>query len=290
MNSSSPYRGRFAPTPTGPLHFGSLVAAAGSYLDALAHGGEWMLRIDDVDQQRCEPGAAEAILRQLKAHGFAWHGEVQWQSQRSQAYEAAMEQLQRQGTAYACGCSRKEIRQDASEGVLGPIYPGTCREGLRPGAQARTLRVRTKDIHIDFIDRRLGPQQIDLGRDIGDFVIRRVEGYAAYHLACVADDAALGVTHIVRGVDLLPCTAPQIHLQGLLGLPQPTYLHLPLALNAQGQKLSKQNLAPALALDNASAQLWQALDFLALNPPADLKRADPQSLWAWATAAWRQAL
>ena len=279
-----PYVGRFAPSPTGPLHFGSLVAALGSWLDARAAGGRWLLRMEDLDRPREQPGAAEAILRTLEACGLAWDGEVMVQSRRTEAYAQALARLQDAGLAYPCGCTRREIADSATG--LAPdgaqVYPGTCRHGLAPGRSARAWRVRTTHAPVAFIDRLQGAQSQDLEREVGDFVLLRADGLYAYQLAVVVDDAAQGVTDVVRGADLLDSTARQILLQGLLGLTVPRYLHLPVAVNAAGEKLSKQTRAtPA-----GPGELATALAFLHHPPPPELRRAAPAELLAWALGAW----
>lgn len=280
------YRGRFAPTPSGPLHFGSIVAAAGSYLEARTHAGEWYLRIDDLDPPRIAPGAADDILRCLEAFGFQWDGEVVYQSRRSAAYRTALEQLQRDGLAYACACSRKQIAQHARMGVEGPIYPGTCRTGMPPGAFARAWRLRTAGVQVQFEDRVLGLQQRDLERESGDFVLYRTEGVYAFHLASAVDDAHMAMTDIVRGADLLESSARQIHVLLALGQRVPTYAHLPVVLNAAGEKLSKQTRAPAVDAARASAVLMQALRFLGQSPPKALAYAAVSEVWDWALANW----
>ncbi len=225
------YRGRFAPSPTGPLHFGSLVAAVGSYLEAKSRGGAWLLRMEDLDTPRAQPGAADAILRTLEACGMAWDGDIVYQSRRSVAYRAALAHLEAQGLVYACGCSRREI----ADSGLGPdgalIYPGTCRNGLAPGKQARAIRVCVDHERIDFEDLVQGNLNQDLAAEVGDFVLRRADGLYAYQLAVVVDDAEQKITDVVRGADLLDSTPRQIYLQRRLGLPAPRYLHLPAASN-----------------------------------------------------------
>ncbi|HEX6734222.1 MAG TPA: tRNA glutamyl-Q(34) synthetase GluQRS [Azonexus sp.] len=285
------YRGRFAPSPTGPLHFGSLVAAVGSYLDARSQGGEWLLRMEDVDTPRNVPGAAGQILATLEAFGFAWDGSVLWQSARGEAYGAALERLRAAGLAYACGCSRKEIADSATRPAVdgGLAYPGTCRAGLAPGRAARAWRLRVDARETAFVDRLQGVLCQRLEHDVGDFVLRRADGLFAYQLAVVVDDASQGITDIVRGADLLASTPRQIWLQQCLGYPQPRYAHLPVAANAAGEKLSKQTLAPALESGRAAAELVRALAFLGQAVPADLARAQPADVWAWAREHWRFA-
>lgn len=277
------YTGRFAPSPTGPLHAGSLVAAVASWVDARAHGGIWRVRIEDLDPPREMPGAASAILRTLEAHALHWDGEVLFQHTRQAAYEAAMETLRSRGQAYDCGCTRREIAAVAVQGPEGPVYPGTCRRGLPPGKAPRALRVRTHDTPIVFTDRLQGPVRQCLETQTGDFVIRRADGLTAYQLAVVVDDAHQGITHVVRGVDLLRSTPRQIHLQRLLGLATPAYLHHPVILDAGGRKLSKQTHAPPVDDARPGENLAAALTFLGLPPP---EPAPPAQLLAWAAARW----
>ncbi|MCL2344306.1 MAG: tRNA glutamyl-Q(34) synthetase GluQRS [Desulfobulbus sp.] len=282
------YRGRFAPSPTGPLHFGSLVAAVGSALDARSQGGEWLLRMEDVDTPRNVPGAADDILRTLAAFGFEWDGPVLWQSRRRDAYAAALEHLCQAGWAYACACSRKEIADSATRPAVdgGLAYPGTCRNGLPPGRAARAWRLRVTDEETAFTDRVQGRQTQRLERDVGDFVLRRADGLFAYQLAVVVDDAWQGVTDIVRGADLLDSTPRQIGLQRCLGYPQPRYAHLPVAANAAGEKLSKQTRAPVLDRNRAAAELVRALHFLGQRAPVELALSRPAEVWDWARQHW----
>lgn len=259
--AGGPYCGRFAPSPTGPLHAGSLVAAVASWLDARAQGGRWLLRIDDLDGPRTVPGADAQILAALTAHGLEWDGDVVYQSQRHAAYRAAFERLRVTGQVYACGCTRKEIADSLThvEGSAGArplgresVYPGTCRNGLAKGRAPRAWRVRVGDARVAFADLSCGSIAHDLARDTGDFVLLRADGQWAYQLAVVVDDAEAGVTHVVRGADLLDSTPRQIFLQQQLGLPTPVYRHVPVVAAADGEKLSKQNGAQALALDARS--------------------------------------
>lgn len=288
----SPVVGRFAPSPTGPLHLGSLVAAVGSYALARRAGGRWLLRIEDLDAPRVAPGAAEDFFRALESLGFAWDGEVVWQSRRTEAYREALETLERQGAAYPCGCTRAEIARASSAphpGEEGPPYPGTCRGGLPPGRAARAVRVRVREEPLSFRDAILGPVSACLADSCGDFVVRRADGLFAYQLAVVVDDAASGVTQVVRGADLLASTPRQIRLQNLLGLPTPAYAHLPLVTGPGGAKLSKRNCAVSLASGQdlarqGGALLLAALRFLGQDPPPDLHRAPPQEVLAWASS------
>ncbi len=282
------YIGRFAPSPTGPLHAGSLVAALASWLDARAHGGRWLVRIEDVDRPRCPAGTAELILSQLAACGLHADEPPWWQSARGAAYQAALQRLLDAGMAYPCACTRSDI--DAAWAARGVehrrhaerIYPGTCRGGLH-GKPARAWRFRADGV-VTWHDRRLGAQQQDVGREVGDFVLRRADGLWAYQLAVVVDDAEQGITHVVRGEDLADNTARQILLQRALGCATPSYLHTPLVLAADGHKLSKQNGARALDLDDPLAALRAAGAVLGL---ADVGVARSTADWlAAAVPAW----
>lgn len=281
------YRGRFAPSPTGPLHFGSLVAALASYLEARQQQGEWLLRMEDLDTPRNMPGAADAILRSLEAFGFEWDGVVVYQSERHDLYAAALARLQEGGLVYPCGCTRKEIADSAIHGIEGAIYPGTCRSGLPPGKTARAWRIRAENRTIGFDDAIQGHVAQNLARDIGDFVLKRADGFYAYQLAVVVDDADQGITHVVRGADLLDSTPRQIYLQQVLGLPAMHYAHIPVVLNAQGEKLSKQTQAAAVDDRQPATQLWQALDFLQQSPPAAIRNAPLADIWQWADQNWQ---
>ena len=294
--NASPYIGRFAPSPTGPLHMGSLVAAMASYLDAKAHRGQWLVRIEDVDKDRNVTGADQHILVSLQRCGMQWDGEVVWQTQREALYEAALKQLAE--NIYPCGCSRREIADSqlrlGQNGNALLVYPGTCREGLAPGKTARALRLRTpQQPHriVSFTDRWAGEYSQDITAEVGDFIIRRADGFWAYQLAVVVDDAAQGITDIVRGADLLDSTPRQLYLQELLGLPHPRYLHVPVVLNEQGEKLSKQT--GAQAFDNgapAEVLLQEALlpaaRFLGLDVNAD----SIGGFWQAAVPAWARLL
>ncbi|HXE39461.1 MAG TPA: tRNA glutamyl-Q(34) synthetase GluQRS [Azonexus sp.] len=284
-------RGRFAPSPSGPLHFGSLVAAVGSYLDARSQGGEWLLRMEDVDTPRNVPGAADSILATLDAFGFEWDGPVLWQSRRHAAYGEALGRLQAAGLAYGCACSRKEIADSASRPAIdgGLAYPGTCRHGLPAGRRVRAWRLRVGDEEIAFADRLQGRVAQHLERDVGDFVLLRADGLFAYQLAVTVDDDFQGITDIVRGADLLASTPRQIWLQRCLGFAEPRYAHLPVASNAAGEKLSKQTLAPALNPAQAAGELVRALRFLGQLAPDELLSAPVAEVWAWARANWRFA-
>jgi len=288
MSFSPPvYRGRFAPSPTGPLHFGSLIAAVGSFLEARTQGGEWHLRMEDVDAPRCSMAAADAILRALEAFGFAWDGEVVWQSRRTDAYRAVFEGLQAAGRIFPCACTRKELADSALTADGAMLYPGTCRAGLPPGKTARSWRVRVDAASVTFDDAIQGRITSDLARDAGDFIVLRADGLFAYQLAVVFDDAAAGMTHVVRGADLLTSTPRQIFLQQCLGLPTPAYAHLPVAINATGEKLSKQTLAAPLDMLRPAPALFAALVFLGQQPPDELAQADCATVWHWAKTHWQ---
>jgi glutamyl-Q tRNA(Asp) synthetase len=283
----SKYVGRFAPSPTGALHFGSLVAAVASYCDAKVHNGRWLLRIEDVDTTRTVKGAAQAILAVLDAYGFAWDEQVVYQSQRSANYQRFLDQLIAQGLAYPCTCSRKEIADSSTRtGIDGKIYPGTCRIGCANAERPQAWRIRTEDVNIGFHDRALGYCEHAMAREIGDFVLKRADGLFAYQLAVVVDDFEQGVTDVVRGADLLNSTTRQIYLQQTLGLPTPRYLHIPVVTNAAGEKLSKQTLAQPLRLDAAKIELFNALSFLGLQPPSLIKNATLDEMWRWAFEHW----
>jgi glutamyl-Q tRNA(Asp) synthetase len=286
--SALPYRGRFAPSPTGPLHFGSLVAAVGSYLDARASDGEWLLRIEDVDQRRTAPGAADGILRTLEGFGFEWDGEVMVQSRRLDAYRAALTRLQLDGAVYPCACSRREIAACSPPPAVdgGLLYPGTCRPGVAEGRAARAWRMRVPDQEILFRDRVQGRVRQNLQNAVGDFILLRADGQFAYQLAVVVDDAAQGVTAVVRGADLLDSTPRQIWLQQRLALARPSYAHLPVVINAAGEKLSKQTRARAVDPSAGSALLAAALHFLGHAVPPEIRNGRLVDFWHWAIAAW----
>jgi glutamyl-Q tRNA(Asp) synthetase len=272
------YCGRFAPSPSGPLHFGSLATALASFLQARRHGGRWLVRMEDLDTPRNLPGADATILRQLDAFGLSPDSAVLNQSTRLRAYSDALAHLADRHLTFGCGCSR----QDIGEG----IYPGTCRGGLPPGRRARAVRVRVTDETIVFHDAVQGEFRQNLAREVGDFVVRRADNIVAYHLAVVVDDAWQGVSEIVRGADLLDSTPRQIFLQRLLGLPTPRYAHLPIAINEQGQKLSKQNGARAIAATRPAVMLRACLEFLGQQPEPQLRGATPSEVLDWGVAHW----
>ncbi len=289
------YRGRFAPSPTGPLHFGSLVAALGSWLDARAARGDWLLRIEDLDRARAQPGAADAILRALDAVGLVHDGAVEWQSRRMDLYADAMARLRADGACFACACSRREVADSwarhhpgaqAAQAAGELVYPGTCRDGLPPGREPRAWRLRVGEARIAFEDRIQGRIDQSLADEVGDFVLLRADGFVAYQLAVVVDDAAQGITDVVRGADLLGSTARQVLLQQRLGCPPLRYAHLPVAVNAAGEKLSKQTLAPALDPEQAAVALQAAMDFLGHRPPGELRGASVRDLLEWGVAHW----
>jgi glutamyl-Q tRNA(Asp) synthetase len=285
------YRGRFAPSPTGSLHFGSLVAAIGSYLDAKHHHGTWLVRMEDLDTPRCVPGAAEDILRTLEVFGLHSDEPVLHQSQRAAAYEEALHQLQACSAVYPCCCTRKEIADSALPGIEGLVYPGTCRNSIPSGREGRAWRVRTDrpPSPLEFDDALQGRITQNLEREIGDFVVKRADDLFAYQLAVVVDDASQGITHIVRGADLLASTARQIYLQRLLGLNTPAYMHLPVVVNTAGEKLSKQTLAAPVDTAQPVATLLRVLDFLRQQPPAALADGDVGGVLAWAIEHWDAA-
>jgi glutamyl-Q tRNA(Asp) synthetase len=261
-----------------------LLAAAASYLQARRHGGRWLVRIEDIDPPREQPGATERILEALERYGFEWDGPVIYQSRSQAAHEAALAQLLKSGHAYRCGCSRSDLA-DAPRGPLGIIYPGTCRAGC--SAAETAIRVRTDDSPVAFVDGLQGPQEQRLESESGDFVIWRRDGLVAYHLAVVVDDYEQGITEIVRGIDLMDSTCRQIWLQRLLGFPTPSYLHVPVAAHADGQKLSKLTGARAVPLGRPEKLLVQVLAALGQQPPASLGEASLREIWSWAGEHWR---
>jgi glutamyl-Q tRNA(Asp) synthetase len=279
------YVGRFAPSPTGPLHFGSLVAALASYMEARSAKGKWLLRMEDLDKPREQPGAADAILRTLDALGLHWDGAVEYQSRRIARYRAAMDQLENH--TYPCGCTRSEMADSALAIDGARVYGGTCRGGLPPGKAVRSVRVRAAG-EIRFTDRVQGDQSQVLERDVGDFVLCRADGQFAYQLAVVVDDADQGVTDVVRGADLLDSTARQIHLQRLLGYSTPRYFHVPVAVNAGGEKLSKQTGAEPVAGEQRSDALRRAFAFLGQAATDDL--AEGLRTWDASRIPRRRAL
>ncbi|MDD2884470.1 MAG: tRNA glutamyl-Q(34) synthetase GluQRS [Dechloromonas sp.] len=290
ISSSPPCRGRFAPSPTGPLHFGSLVAALGSCLSARQQGGEWLLRIEDVDLPRTVSGAADGILRTLDAFGFAWDGPVLYQSQRLAAYAEVLAELKVAGLVYGCLCTRSEIARQSSRPAVdgGLLYPGTCRSGLPAGQRARAWRLRL-DGTVSFVDAIQGAVCQCLPEAVGDVVLQRADGLYAYQLAVTVDDHFQGISEVVRGADLLASTPRQIALLRILGWPLPRYAHLPLVLNPAGEKWSKQTQAPALDVTRAVPTMVAALRFLGQAVPPELVEGSLAEVWRWALVHWRLA-
>lgn len=288
----SGYIGRFAPSPSGPLHFGSLVSALASYLDAKANGGKWLVRMEDLDPPREQPGAASAILQCLGEHGLHWDGEVIYQSRRNEAYQTCLDALLQARLAYYCTCSRQELT------AMGGIYDGRCRNRPVDPTLICSVRLKLYDLPdrptadiIRFDDLIQGTQVQNLRIQAGDQILKRRDGFYAYQLAVVVDDIAQGITHIIRGSDLLEVTGRQLFFFDLLGAPLPQFGHVPLAIQANGQKLSKQNHAKAIDSKLASRNLWRGLEFLGQNPPADLADASTSECLDWALHNWqRQAV
>lgn len=282
------YRGRFAPTPSGMLHFGSLVTAVGSYLDARSHRGEWLVRIEDIDCSRVKSGISEKILSTLELFGMEWDGSAIYQSQCISRYQEALHFLETLGLVYPCSCTRKEIADSALFGFEGLVYPGNCRDSIHPERNERSnaVRIRTNTNKIEFQDRLQGNIYQSIENEIGDFVLRRSDGIYTYQLAVVVDDGWQGITYIVRGADLLRSTPRQIFLQHLLGYPTPYYLHLPVVTTTQGKKLSKQTLAHPIDTKHPLSQLIAATNFLGQRPPSELIDGDLNSFWQWAISHW----
>ena len=286
---SSGYKGRFAPTPSGPLHLGSLFTALASWLAARQAGGEWFLRIDDLDGPRCVAGTETVILKQLEAHGLQWNGRVHRQSTHEADYREALERLRTGGWLYRCRCTRATLAATQLEGPDGPVYAGTCRAAEVPAGAPHSLRFRSGQDLVRWEDRAQGPIARAASHEIGDFVVRRADGQIGYHLACVLDEARMHITEVVRGADLIGATAQQLQLMAVLELPAPRYAHLPVLLAADGRKLSKQNGAAAIATDAAavSAQLGAALAAMGSAPPKELRNAPAAELLRWAVDHWR---
>ena len=283
MNEPVGGTGRFAPSPTGPLHFGSLLAAVASFLDARSSGARWLLRIENIDPPREVPGAAEEIVSLLERYGFEWDGAIRWQADSTAKHETALARLLEDGMAYPCGCSRR-ILADQPQGPLGAIYPGTCRDGTT--ATEFAYRIRTTNDAIEYTDRLQGAQCSHLERDSGDFVIKRRDGLVAYQLAVVVDDFLDNVTRVVRGIDLIDSTPRQIWLQRQLGYATPEYAHIPIAVHPNGDKLSKLTGAPGLDPDAAGSNLSKALAALGQAVPEGLESASPVEIWAHAVRNW----
>lgn len=282
------YRGRFAPSPTGPLHFGSIVAAVGSYLEARTQGGEWLVRIENQDRTREVAGASKSILNTLEALGMEWDGDILYQSQRNRSYRAALEALEGQELIYPCTCTRREIADSSITGMDGPIYPGTCRQRVLAGDRSPARRVKTDNHTVEFDDAVQGRVRQSVQSSVGDFVLLRADGIYAYQLAVVVDDAEQSVTDIVRGADLLGSTPRQIYLQQLLGYSAPRYMHLPIAVNAAGEKLSKQTGAVPVDARASVVCLVGALSFLGQQPPLELMSCSLRSFWEWALKNWKR--
>ncbi len=287
---SEAYIGRFAPSPTGPLHFGSLVSALASYLDARSRGGLWLVRMEDLDPPREQPGAAAAILASLEQHSLQWDGAVVYQSQRHEAYRATLTELEQAELVYPCNCTRRDLQS------MSGVYNGHCRHRKVDRSKAHALRLKLYDLPASapqlpeitrFDDLIQGPQSQNLRLEAGDQIVKRKDGLFAYQLAVVVDDMRQGISHIIRGSDLLEVSARQQFLFQLLGAKAPIYGHVPVAVNAQGQKLSKQNLAPPLNPSEAGANLWRALAFLNQRPPAELANGSPEELLDWGLRHWR---
>ena len=280
------YRGRFAPSPTGPLHFGSLVTAIASYLEARCNHGEWLVRIEDLDPPREVAGADTDILRALDAHGFEWDEEPLWQSTRLDIYASALNELHAGDLAYVCHCARKQLSALAKPGPLGLIYPGICSNKKHSFDTQHAIRLRTHNHAISFNDKLQGHTELNLHKNVGDFLIRRGDGLAAYHLAVTVDDALQNITDVVRGSDLLMSTPCHIHLQQSLGYIEPSYMHLPIAIDASGKKLCKRGGADELNLALAGGNLLRGMRFLGLRPPAELENAGIAEIWLWARDSW----
>lgn len=279
------YRGRFAPTPSGPLHMGSLFTALASYLQARAQGGQWLIRIDDLDAPRNVAGADSLILQQLESHGLEWD-EARYQTQHVPEYCDALSTLQLQKLLYPCSCTRAELALTSIAGPDGPIYAGTCRSKII-STEKHALRLRVIDDSLSFVDLLLGQQTRDLPREIGDFVVQRSDGILGYQLACAVDEAAQGITEVIRGADLLDSTFRQLYVQQQLELPHARYGHLPVLVLSDGKKLSKQNHAEPIAASRASQNLLQCLTALGQSPPVALAGAPPREILGWAVPHWQ---
>lgn len=282
--AATEYVGRFAPSPTGPLHFGSLVAAVASFLQARVSAGKWLLRIEDLDTPRNVSGAADGIVKTLEAFGFEWSGTIEYQSRRLSKYEAALSTLKDRHLVFPCSCSRSQIAASDDQ-----RYPGTCRQGVSRSGEPVAQRLRVDEGLVEFEDRLQGRFTQDVSKESGDFVVQRRDGIFAYHLAVVVDDADQGVTEIVRGADLLESTPRHILVQKALGLSLPSYAHLPLAVDEHGKKLSKSSQSIPVDVRRRCEALWESLVFLRQSPPAEIRAGSLQTLWQWALAHWRLA-
>jgi len=286
MSTPAPYRGRFAPTPSGPLHLGSLLTALASYLQARSAGGVWLLRIDDLDAERCRAEHVDAILRQLEAHRLHWDEPPRLQSRHAAEYEPAFEQLHELGLLFPCVCTRAQLARDSLPGIDGAVYSGACRDRAAL-AERVAWRLRAADGELRMDDAWQGELRRRLAADIGDFVVRRADGRIGYQLACVVDEAAQGITEVVRGADLIGSSFRQLRLQQLLGLPAPAYRHLPLLLDGKGRKLSKQNHARPITAATAGDNLHDCLELLGQAPPQALRGAPAAEVMEWAQAQWK---
>lgn len=288
MNAPVPYRGRFAPTPSGPLHLGSLLTALASYLQARKANGRWLLRIDDLDSERSRPAHIDTILRQLEAHGLHWDEPPRLQSRHLPEYETALGQLHDLGLLYPCACTRAQLARDSLPGIDGPVYAGTCRDRAAMTEHvAWRLRVEAQTLLLQ--DPWQGSLRRELQADVGDFVLRRSDGQIGYQLACVVDEAAQGITEVVRGADLIGSSFRQRALQDLLHLPAPAYRHLPVLVDGEGRKLSKQNHARPIDAAHAADNLRYCLERLGQAPPAALHGAAADEVLRWALAHWNAA-
>ena len=287
MNNDATIIGRFAPTPSGPLHFGSLVAALASYCHSKSQQGQWLLRLEDVDTPRVVKGSDRQILQDLEVFGFEWDGEVLYQSDQFENYREKLSELIEKGICYACECSRRTLREGGVKtGPMGQIYPGICRD-KKLSTTDHSIRVNTASVETSgFTDKVFGPVELNIRDQVGDFVLRRTDGIYAYHLAVVVDDAQQGINQIVRGADLLESTCLHLYLQQLLGLPTPEYLHIPLIKNTRGQKLSKQAGATAVDTSQASDLLVSAMRFLGQPVEPNLNEAQPAEILNYALGVW----
>ncbi|VAW53247.1 Glutamyl-Q tRNA(Asp) synthetase [hydrothermal vent metagenome] len=279
--SATTYKGRFAPSPTGSVHFGTLVAAVASYLQAKKNNGEWIIRMEDVDVTRKVESSDIEILNTLEAFGFEWHGEILYQSTQTEYYEKALQQLILQSLVFPCICSRKQLNEIDCD-----IYPGTCRNKSLLEKSDHALRILANDVSVEFTDLVMGKQSQNIKQQCGDFIIKRRDGLFAYQLAVVVDDAIQGITEIVRGADLLGSTPRQIYLQQQLGYTTPTYCHLPLAIDNHDNKISKSEGAAKVDVKNREKHLYDTLKFLGQKPPADLLTCSINDIWQWATTNW----
>ena len=287
MNKSNiTYKGRFAPSPTGELHFGSLVAAVGSYLQAKSQGGQWLIRIEDVDQTRTVPLSDQHILQTLEDFGFEWDGEIVYQSQRTVLYESYLEQLTANNLIYPCDCSRSKLKQNPENNSKTGVYPGYCRHKVGQVTSPNALRCIINNEHLSFQDQIQGQYETQLDKECGDFIVRRRDGFIAYHLAVVVDDAEQGITNIVRGADLLTSTPQHLYLQQQLGLSQPEYAHLPIAMHDDGHKLSKSHQDLPIHQLPATEILCSTLNFLNQSIPDNLQNSTLEEFWKWAIDNW----